>query len=173
MVRWMFGLSASICLLAILALHRRAIDYAHADGAREALRNSSVDDTRYLAIEGDYPTMPLPANQSFPPEEPLEVGKDVRLIPRAPDGLYDKQRAYLMRYNGMMMEVVADQAATGTQRTQSSATVWAFVSVDITAGSTAFLHSLVFDLFAGSIPFRRAMVAAQLLERGLLGVYAT
>ena len=50
MVWWMLGLSASICVLAILALHRRAIDYTHADGARDALKNSSVDDTRYLDL---------------------------------------------------------------------------------------------------------------------------
>jgi len=136
MLRWMFGLSVLVCILAIANLHRRPIDYARADGALDAFRGSSVDDTRYLAIEGEYPTVPLPANQSSSPTEPLEAGKDVRLIPLAPSDQFDKQRAYIMRYNGMMMELLhaKQQHGRDIQRSEPlSAPLFVFTSLLVAA----------------------------------------
>jgi len=106
LVMWVLGTLVVACVLAVLGLRRQPIDYLTADGAMDAMRQAAIYDTRYLAVASNQPSVPLPPDRSFPPEEPLEIGRDVRLIPPAPPALTDKQQAYLTRYNGTMTELL-------------------------------------------------------------------
>jgi hypothetical protein len=141
LVRWSLALLILVIALSLLNLHRRPIDYSHADGAQDAFGNASIDDTRYLCVQVEFPAVPLLPNLAFSPDEPLEPGRDVRLIPAAPAGLYDKQREYLMSYNGVINELLRTKQRRGQPvRRPAPLSAPEFVMIAVLTAAPFFLH---------------------------------
>jgi hypothetical protein len=63
-----------------MGLRRQPIDYLHADGAIDAMKQAASYDTRYLAVATDQPAVPLPPDRSFLPQRTIRNRKR-----RAPD----------------------------------------------------------------------------------------
>ena len=104
LVLWILGTLLVICCA---AAYRPAIDYARADGREDAIK-AFPSDSRYLALEASQPSVILPANRSLPPDEPLEIGRDMRLLPAVSgtDHQREQQNTYLASYDSAIATLV-------------------------------------------------------------------
>jgi hypothetical protein len=110
------GRSALIaCIVGVLALaalsavdYSGPIDYVHAAPFRDVLHAYARHDTRYLAVKSAHPTVTLPSGVGLPTDEPLEIGRDIRLVdpPAATTSDLERQADYIAKYNAHMLALV-------------------------------------------------------------------
>lgn len=110
LIAWILG---ALCVICCAAAYRRPLDY-NGDGSTDAIR-AFVFDSRYLAVNGDKPSVMMSPGRELPANEPLEIGRDVRLVPPVPstESEHGKQIAYLASYNSTMMVLVHGAARGG------------------------------------------------------------
>jgi len=110
------GRSALIaCIIGLLALaalsavdYSGPIDYVHAAPFRDVLHAFARHDTRYLAVKSAHPTVTLAPGTVLPPDEPLEIGRDIRLVDPLAGTPSDRARQadYIAKYNAHMLALV-------------------------------------------------------------------
>ncbi len=99
--------AGSLLLIFVLSMYRRSINWATADASYDAMGAFAYGDTRYLAVQADPPLVPLPPGQSLLADEPLEVPRDIRLVPKLSEPSAEAaQSAYLRSYNATMKVMV-------------------------------------------------------------------
>jgi len=103
-----------LILAAAAAAYRRDIDYAKADPTRDAINAFAGGDSRYLAVGLSHSALQVPNDLAELAGEPLDVDRDVRLLPPLSDQPSStSQLEYVRRYNSTMAVLVRGVTPAG------------------------------------------------------------